>query len=627
MAMHRSRRVSESHFCLLLFLFLLNVQSLTSLATKNLPRTASKDGDLFDLVIIGAGASGLFAAGAALSFGSKTLLLDQGKGFVGGDCSNAACVPSKALRSIARIQNKGILDAQEYTLNTVMAVRKREDIINFENVTNLELVLVESSKFVSDNEMEIVPRDGNLASRRVRAKKFLIATGASPILPSKLKQEASVTGLPLFTYRDILSPSDSENDAWAQFVREQKDSVPTIIIAGGGPTAVELGQALSRLQMNITMITPTALLPAEDVSLQKSACQILRHDGANLCFGRRVVGITNAAIKCVVLDDGTQLAADALLVCAGREPTIKSLDLDAGGIAWDSKRGVEVHPSSLQSRTNARVFACGDCCSSIQGKDRKAAHAAWTGYFAIRNLSLPKILWIGSRSTHPTVPSVTYADPELASVGMTRSECIFNYGQRGFVHLTVREEGNDRADMERGERFVDPCFVELRTGRLNGRILGLTACGPAAAELANEVGLAIQSKLTVRDLARSIHSYPSHGYLLYRLSLSMALSSIRGFLDTLGPICKFGGKCYGSVAAVASILQPNRLLPWRRAKQRRQQQWEAYGQQRSFIHPNQNASQDLPMSFLEYYESQENTDAHSVELPEAFIEWLDQKPE
>ena len=320
-----------------------------------------------------------------------------------------------------------------------------------------------------------------------------------------------------------------------------------------------------------------------------------------------------------------------MVVCMGRAPTVESLNLNAAVVAWDETYGVLVHPSSLCSRTNARVFACGDCCSAVSGKDRKAAHAAWTGYHAIRNIALPRILWAGSPSIHPVVPSVTYADPELASVGLSRSECLQKYGQEGFLYQSIQEEGMDRADMERMERNVDAPFVELRVERGSGRILGLTACGPAAAELANEIGLTIQNKLTVRDLARSIHSYPSHGYPLYRLSLSMALSSTGGFLDTLGPACRLLGKAC-SVSGLLRKFHPRHVLPWKRERRRKQRQWEATGQESVIISSVDSKCfdprLDFPVSFLDCYnkEKMEHEFKSRELLPNAYLEWKRSRP-
>jgi len=132
----------------------------------------------------------------------------------------------------------------------------------------------------------------------------------------------------------------------------------------------------------------------------------------------------------------------------------------------------------------------------------------------------------------------------------------------------------DRADMERLERPVIG-FVELRATKIAGRVLGMSACGPTAAELANEVGLAITSGLTVRDIARSIHSYPSHGYLLHRIALAMATSSVWGLLSACGPVGKLLGST-GRLSLQARLaLNPQKLLAMKTA--RRHRNWEAEG--------------------------------------------------
>jgi len=221
---------------------------------------------------------------------------------------------------------------------------------------------------------------------------------------------------------------------------------------------------------------------------------------------------------------------------------------------------------------------------------------------------------------------VTYTDPELASVGLTRADCIRKYGQDGFLYQSYAEEGTDRADMERLERNVDVPFVELRVERHTGRILGLTACGPAAAELANEIGMTIQSKLTVRDLAKSIHSYPSHGYILYRIALSMALSSTRGFLDTLGPLCQILGRVSSAVGHLRK-LHPKHVLPWKRRKSCKQREWEALGQQSVVISGREDDSHtlDVPVSYLDVF--QNTTNVTGRELPKDYLDWIASKPE
>ena len=117
-------------FFWLLVLFVLLVFSISS--TQALQ---------YDLIVIGGGAGGMFAAGAASSIfqtNKKTAILDL-QPSLGGDCSNAACVPSKALRSAARrtVRQSG---AQEHVRQAVEAVRTREQPMSERN-PNLDVHL------------------------------------------------------------------------------------------------------------------------------------------------------------------------------------------------------------------------------------------------------------------------------------------------------------------------------------------------------------------------------------------------------------------------------------------------------------------------------------------------------
>ena len=519
-------------------------------------QSATKQQYDYDLIIIGAGASGLFASGASSSLGSKTLLLDQADGCVGGDCSNAACVPSKAVRSVARMakaQNENTrswLDlALHHSNNTVIAVRQRENASEImKRSPNLDVVFVKDCHFVSPHELELTPRNNSIIPWReegsfssidnindnntnnmtftVTSKQFLIATGASPVVPQHLKEAAQVAGVPIYTYRSVLQPNNTSKSIW-KVLQKPTATRTDLIIAGGGPTACELGQSLARLggnDLNVTIVAPE-VLPKQDVTLRRAAMKVLPNDGITLRLGSRCTNVTQGFVE---LDDGRDfLPVDALLLCLGRSPetSLATLNLSAAGVQWNAEGDVEVRMTSLRSKTAPNVYACGDCCDAVH--ERRAAHAAWTGFHAARNTVRPFWLRMGCQAIHPVVPAVIFTDPELASVGLSYADCVRKYGRGGFDSLYVPEEGMDRADMERLERPVIR-FVELRATKIRGKILGMTACGPAAAELANEVGLAIMSGLTVRDMARAIHSYPSHGYLLHRIALALATSNVWG---------------------------------------------------------------------------------------------------
>jgi hypothetical protein len=260
---------------------------------------------------------------------------------------------------------------------------------------------------------------------------------------------------------------------------------------------------------------------------------------------------------------------------------LKELKLENAGVKWNETTGVTVKTSNLQSISASHIYACGDCCSSVASipLTRTATHAAWTGYFSAANACLPRVVTIGSKAVHDVVPRVIYTDPELISIGMSLEECIAKYGLDGFDRLLVPTAQTDRADMELLERGEDIGFMELRATKIDGKILGMSACGPAASEIANEVSVILQNGLRAIDVARSLHSYPSHGYLLHRLALAIAFSSLWGSLEASGAM----GKCVAWFGRKFS-----KGFRWiknarGRRKERLNRRWEAEGASKSLI--------------------------------------------
>jgi hypothetical protein len=267
----------------------------------------------------------------------------------------------------------------------------------------------------------------------------------------------------------------------------------------------------------------------------------------------------------------------------------------------------------LQS-SRRNIYAAGDCASRVQGNNRRATHAGWTGYHAVQSALFPVVL-LPSDIVHPFVPSVTFIDPEIASIGMSREECIREYGKDGFMYLKADESGTDRADMDSIARYSNG-FVELRVGYPHGRILGATVCSPAAAEIINEIGVALVNKLSCRDIAQSLHAYPSHGYLLHRVALSLALSDVWGLLAACGPAGRLLGRLGRSVSY--------RLFTRRSSKKLRE--WQAEGVSQEML-LNQNGHEVFSgRSFLEVLEDSEADIIKEDHLSHDYLQWLKHKP-
>ncbi len=629
----------------------------------------------------------MFASGASTLLQAKTLLLDLGTAGttmtnstidnvisdnIGGDCTNAACVPSKAIRSIARMaaaerrelstassSSKNWLSrAREHETLTVNKVREREsplDIVQRNKL--LDVAIISNGYFVKSHEMNLeiqhfystrnnmmkpneTKHDGLSRSRiRVRSKKFLIATGASPIIPKKFQQEAQNADLPIYTYQTFLRPTDflESSNIW-RFLDETMNKTSTtiasdigkkkIVVVGGGATACELSQSIARLGwktnnaiIQVHLVAPE-LLKGEDVTLQHAAFQLLSAE-CNIQFylGQRLEQILSD--KSVELSNGSQiLDVDAILLCLGRQPSLESLCLENANIAWNATHGLLVNPKTLQSISAPHVFACGDCASTVASKPltRTAAHGAWTGYHAASNALLPKLLTWGAKTVHSTVPRVVYTDPELVSVGMSLRDCIDRYGLDGFVRLLVGEKGTDRSDIEAEERpFTNHIgFVEIRVTKVDGRVLGFTGCGPAASELANEMSVIVENRLSVRHVAKALHSYPSYGYLLHRVALALAFSNTWGLLEACGPV---GGIVAHPGRLITKTVQFVTRKSYHISKRKRQyyrnmKRWHSEGSCKGLImklppdkqskDSNSSKSNIKIISFLEIYENKED---------------------
>jgi pyruvate/2-oxoglutarate dehydrogenase complex dihydrolipoamide dehydrogenase (E3) component len=654
----------------------------------------------YDIVVIGAGASGMFAAGTASSFGCKTLLVDKhdlgdatkNDFYMGGDCTNSACVPSKAIRCAARIaamqtisssstavllgDNMGSVSsgssssgsssgsrmrqdlfvsaamAQRYSRETTNKVRLRESPDRIaSSIPNLNIIYSPQISFVDCHHLTIEnpyffnstfsdflleseqknDDDTSLITNTIQvfAKKFIICTGAGPWIPDRLLKSAKKIGLPLLTYRSFFKP-DGEEGKDSDFLWNLKSSQhkkkKRVVIVGGGGTACEIAQSLARLQKNvqITLVAP-GILDKEDIAARVIARKILMEEGVNIVTGKRVIGASRMGqIAVVELDDKTQLPVDILICATGRSPgsNLQELQLDKAGVQWTVQDGIVVN-KYLQSVSRKNIYAAGDCISTVPKLDRRASHAAWMGYHAVQSALFPRFL-LASDAIHPFVPRVTFLDPEVASIGKTRAECVREFGSDGFQYLKVDENGTDRADIDSMEGRVKG-FVELRVSKPDGRILGATVCSPVASEIVNEIGVALVNKLTVRDIARSIHAYPSYGYLMHRVALSLALGDTWGVLDAMGPVARFIGKMGRKLKG---------KFQSRRKLSMRHRDWEAMGEEkelqweRKMISvPYLEASQDKDFcKIVRLHVDDATIGVKEKQVLNDFLLWLDSKP-
>jgi pyruvate/2-oxoglutarate dehydrogenase complex dihydrolipoamide dehydrogenase (E3) component len=435
-----------------------------------------------DICVIGAGSAGLSVAAGAAQLGADTVLIEEGA--MGGDCLNFGCVPSKALLAAAHaaVQHRHAasfgIDAAAPTVDRAAVARHVRDVIaaiaphdSVERFTKLGVTVIKArGRFVDRDTVEA-------GDARIKARRFVLAIGSSAFVPP-------ITGLDRVPFLT--------NETVFDRVAEIRD----LIVLGGGPIGVEMAQAFARLGARVQLVEMGKLLPRDDAAAAALVRAALIADGVEL---HEAATATEAAmagdrVRLACRDAAGQvtwLEGGHLLVAVGRKPRVDGIGLDAAGIAFGPK-GIAVDAGMRTG--NRRVYAIGDCTGGPAFTHVAGAQAA----LVIRSA----LFRLPARFDTRSLPWVTYADPELAQVGLT--EAAAREAGLGPVITRVELAENDRARAER----VAGGFVKVVSDR-RGHILGVTIVGPQAGELLAPWCLAMSRRLKLSALAGLLLPYPT----------------------------------------------------------------------------------------------------------------------
>jgi pyruvate/2-oxoglutarate dehydrogenase complex dihydrolipoamide dehydrogenase (E3) component len=434
-----------------------------------------------DLTIIGGGSGGLTAARLAASLGANVLLIDKER--LGGDCLNYGCVPSKSLIYAARV----VQQAKDAARLGLMPVNLDVDMAKVSHyiqgvigsVAENEKVYTEGVTVKFGNVSFNSATELTLNGERFRSRNTLIATGSSPLVPR-------IEGLEETGY---LTNEDVFN-----LVR-----LPTsLVVVGGGPISVELGQAFERLGVNVTIIEDLErILPQEDLEVSATLAEVLQSEGITIVTNAKFVKASRQGNKKVVTaKQGEQFLtfeADEILLALGRRPNVESLNLEAAGVAYDNK-GIKVDDHLQTSTPN--ILAIGD----VIGGYLFSHVAAYQAGVAVRNALVP----VGKKKVdYRVVPWCIFTNPEVAHVGLAPDEAE---KQRRQVHIVKLPW----ADIDRAQAESETIgFIKFVLAGKKDEIVGVHMLGAQAGESLGEVALAMRHHLGLNDILDTIHAYPT----------------------------------------------------------------------------------------------------------------------
>jgi pyruvate/2-oxoglutarate dehydrogenase complex dihydrolipoamide dehydrogenase (E3) component len=441
----------------------------------------------YDLVVIGAGTAGLVvAAGSAgLGIGLKIALIERA--YMGGDCLNVGCVPSKCLirsaRAVGELRSASHLGviaqgvAVDFGLVMERLRKVRADISPNDSAQRFKALGIDvffgEARFTDKHTVSV-------AGQNLRFKKAAIATGARAARPA-------VPGL-----------------AEAGFLTNESVFALTacpqrMAVIGGGPIGCELAQAFQRLGSKVTLLHKNQqLLDKEDPDAAAIVQAQLGQDGVRLELGADLVKVAVTPTgKRLTFRSGPEtqsVEVDEILVGTGRQPNVEGLNLTPIGVEYDGRKGVIVN-DYLQT-TQPHIYAAGDVCM-----DWKFTHAAdFAARIVIKNALFSPFGLGKSKLSDLTMPWVTYTSPEVAHVGLYEPEA-----KVATTTILVPMSSVDRA-LTDGEPAG---FVKILLRQGSDEILGATIVANHAGEMISEITAAMVNKIGLGKLAAVIHPYPT----------------------------------------------------------------------------------------------------------------------
>ncbi len=466
----------------------------------------------YDVIVIGAGISGMVSAVTANGLGKRVAVIEKRK--VGGNCSNLTCIPSKTLirlshlsRDMARVDGLGLRKVSSSNLDTSKIMPHVRSIVQkaYEKDTPETFerigihVLSGIGSFVDRHHIKV-------NGRTLSAETFIIASGTLPLIPP-IKGLDDIDFLTNETLYDL-------------------DDLPrSLIILGGGVDGLEYASAFGRLGVETTVVEmSTRLLPFADHEFVNTLLKTLRADGIRILSGSKAVGLQKKENGIALTFEqgqgrGGEVLADRVLVAIGRKPDLEELSLDNVQVARTA-RGI-ITDGTLRT-TAPNIYACGD----IVGPDQLASMAEYQGILAACNAVLP----IKRRVDYRNNVYVIFTDPPLAYIGLTEEQAHKKHGHKLKVYRF------DYANMRRA--LIDGVGVGMAKflcdGR--GRLVGAHILGEAAGEVIHEAQVIKALKKPLHKLYSVTHAYPTYAQALVGRASQLA------FLDRMGnnPFVKIG---------------------------------------------------------------------------------------
>ena len=445
-----------------------------------------------EVAIIGAGSAGLYALSQVKKQTSNFILINSGP--YGTTCARVGCMPSKSLIRIAEyyhdrldFEKSGIKHSEklEVSISDVLQrVRDHRDYLVDHTIKQSTARLGDKSlagkaEFIDANTLKV-------GDDEIHAKKIIIATGSSPVYDNAWDD-----------FKEHILTTDE--------LFEQKDLPATMGVLGLGVIGLELGQALSRLGIQVTAVHSKEFIGGlSDPEVNDVMLELCQKEFDIWLGGGRAV-LTKVGDKIQITNGEHKVLVDKVLVSIGRKPNLESLKLENLGITLNKRGMPNFNPQTMQIE-DLPIYIAGDV-----NADRPLLHeAADEGRIAGYNVVHAQ------KEFKRKVPlAVVFTDPNIAFIGKDYSSIKED---ENVITGTYDFTKQSRAMLMNTNKGIANLYVEKSTGKL----LGAQIAVPRGEHLAHHLAWAMEQELTVYDMLKLPFYHPTLEEGLYALLLGCA---------------------------------------------------------------------------------------------------------